>query len=43
MADNLTQFNVTEEAGGDMDLVRASKNGDAAAVTTIPREGLESL
>src|ERR1017187_3023087 len=31
MTDNLTQFEVTEEAGGDMDLVHASKNGDAAA------------
>ena len=31
MTDNLTQFDVTEEAGGDMDLVQASKNGDGAA------------
>jgi RNA polymerase sigma-70 factor (ECF subfamily) len=31
MADNLTRFDVTEEAGGDMDLVHASKNGDDAA------------
>jgi RNA polymerase sigma-70 factor (ECF subfamily) len=31
MADNLTQFDVTGQAGGDMDLVHASKNGDAAA------------
>jgi RNA polymerase sigma-70 factor (ECF subfamily) len=31
MTDNLTQFDVTEEAGGDMDLVHASKNGNADA------------
>jgi RNA polymerase sigma-70 factor (ECF subfamily) len=31
MTDNLTQFDVTEETGSDMDLVHASKNGDAAA------------
>jgi RNA polymerase sigma-70 factor (ECF subfamily) len=31
MAENLTQFDITEEVGGDMDLVHASKNGDAAA------------
>src|ERR1700676_2506939 len=31
MTDNVAQFDVAEEAGGDMDLVHASKNGDAAA------------
>src|ERR1700674_650824 len=31
MTDNATHFDVTEEASGDMDLVHASKNGDAAA------------
>jgi RNA polymerase sigma-70 factor (ECF subfamily) len=31
MTDNLTQFDVTEEARGDIDLVHASKNGDASA------------
>jgi RNA polymerase sigma-70 factor (ECF subfamily) len=31
MAAGLTQFDVTEEASSDMDLVHASKNGDAAA------------
>jgi RNA polymerase sigma-70 factor (ECF subfamily) len=31
MADNATQFEVAQEAGGDMALVHASKNGDAAA------------
>src|SRR5579863_7306741 len=31
MTDNLTQFDVTEEAGGDTDLVHASKNGNADA------------
>ena len=31
MADNSTQFDGTKEVGGDVDLVHASKNGDAAA------------
>jgi RNA polymerase sigma-70 factor (ECF subfamily) len=31
MAENFTQFEITEKASGDMDLVHASKNGDAAA------------
>src|SRR5579864_262606 len=31
MTDNLTQFGATEETGGDMNLVHACKNGDAAA------------
>jgi RNA polymerase sigma-70 factor (ECF subfamily) len=31
MAADVTQFDVNEEASGDMDLVHASKNGDAAA------------
>jgi RNA polymerase sigma-70 factor, ECF subfamily len=31
MTDNVAQFDVAEEAGGDMDLVHASKNGDPAA------------
>src|ERR1700682_6754949 len=31
MAENFTQFEITEKAIGDMDLVHASKNGDVAA------------
>ena len=31
MAETFTQFEITEKASGDMDLVHASKNGDAAA------------
>ena len=31
MTDNVTQFDVAGEVGGDTDLVHASKNGDAAA------------
>jgi len=31
MAENSAQFDVTEEVSGDMDLVHASKNGDATA------------
>src|SRR3984957_19873196 len=31
MADNATQFDVAQQAGGDMSLVDASKNGDADA------------
>jgi len=31
MAEDLTQLDVTEDVSGDMDLVHASKNGDAAA------------
>ena len=31
MTDNVTQFHVAKVIGGDMDLVHASKNGDAAA------------
>src|ERR1700719_1567483 len=31
MAENFTHFEITEKASGDMDLVHASKNGDAAA------------
>ena len=31
MAEKVTQFDVAEEQNGDMDLVHASKNGDAAA------------
>jgi len=31
MAEDLTRFDVTEDVSGDMDLVHASKNGDAAA------------
>jgi RNA polymerase sigma-70 factor, ECF subfamily len=31
MATSLTQFEVTENASGDMDLVHASKNGDTSA------------
>ena len=31
MTDNVTQFDVAEEAGDDMDLVHASKNGNVAA------------
>jgi RNA polymerase sigma-70 factor, ECF subfamily len=37
MTDNLTQFDVTEEAGGDMDLVHATKNGDVAAFEQLVR------
>src|ERR1700676_1026924 len=35
MAENFTQFEITEKAIGDMDLVHASKNGDAAAFEQI--------
>jgi len=37
MTDNLTQFDVTEEAGGDMALVHATKNGDVAAFEQLVR------
>src|ERR1700693_5942626 len=35
MATSLTQFELTVEAGGDMDLVHACKNGDVAAFEQI--------
>jgi len=41
MGGQLTRFDVTEEAGGDMDLVHASKNGDDAGLRTT-REVIRS-
>jgi hypothetical protein len=37
MAADLTQFDVTRTASGDMDLVHASKNGNTAAFEQLVR------